>query len=291
MFVPPLAGMWLILLFDFADVARFDPGQRDQRFGFDFEVDDADFVFVFEQEGERAFGRRLRHRDLRHPADLVDHAAGAVEDELDRDVFPLQFAGNEALHRQHFLERGFVVLAEREGVVAAEGEDAEGLVADRPLDRLGPRFAEFFVGDVFEDDRVVALVAGGARGQRGRRDRGDLEAVCGHQFGGARAVGAGDEDLRRRLDPHRRPQRVVLRAGVARRLHFDFVAVGAGLLGRLHAEQEGVVADPEFDLLAADLGAVAAHGQRRFLRPPCRAPSPPARAGRRRAARPVPRPG
>ena len=51
---------------------------------------------------------------------------GAIEDQLDGDVFALQFARHQAFHRQDFLERRFVVLAQREGVVAAEGEEAEG---------------------------------------------------------------------------------------------------------------------------------------------------------------------
>ena len=142
------------LVFDFADVAGFDPGQRDQHFRFDFEGDDADLVAVFEQEFERAEGGGLRHRDLRHPADLVDHAAGAVEHELDRDVFALQFARHQAFHRQHFLQRRFVVLAEREGVFAAQRQEAERAVADRAPIAFGPGFAEFFVGDVFEDHPV-----------------------------------------------------------------------------------------------------------------------------------------
>ena len=67
-------------------------------------------------------------------------------------------------------------------MVAAEGEQAERPVADRRADRFGARFAEFFVGDVFEDDPVDARVARRVGRQRARRRPRDLEAVGLHQF-------------------------------------------------------------------------------------------------------------
>jgi len=149
-------------------------------------------------------------------------------------------------------------------VVATEGEQAERLFTDRPSDRFRPRLAEFFVGDVFEDDPVDALVTGRGARQRAGGDLGDLEAVGLHQFGGCGPVGAGDQDPRRPLDPDRGPERVVLGARVGFARDLDFVAVGALALRRPHAEEEGVVADPELDPLLADRGAVAAdleHGR------------------------------
>ena len=100
-------------------------------------------------------------------------------------------------------------------MLAAEDQEAERPVAHRRADRLGADLAQFFVGDVFEDDPVDPRVTGRFGRQRARREDADGDPV-GFQHlrrGGVRR--ADDDDVGGPLDPHRRAQLIVLRAGVA----------------------------------------------------------------------------